>query len=78
MIGGAWVAQSLKKLPLAQVMISGSWDQDPCWAPLPLRLLTTRALSNKYIFKIFKNDRGMQDKIICKKIHETLLDNYQF
>ena len=26
---GAWVAQSVKHLPLAQVMISGSWDQAP-------------------------------------------------
>ena len=24
---GAWVAQSVKYLPSAQVMISGSWDQ---------------------------------------------------
>jgi len=24
--GGAWVAQSVKHLPLAQVMIPGSWD----------------------------------------------------
>ena len=24
---GAWVAQSVKYLPLAQVMISGSWDR---------------------------------------------------
>jgi len=23
---GAWVAQSVKHLPLAQVMVSGSWD----------------------------------------------------
>ena len=26
-LGGAWVAQSVKLLPLAQVMIPGSWDQ---------------------------------------------------
>ena len=25
-----WVAQSVKHLPLAQVMITGSWDQAPC------------------------------------------------
>ena len=30
---GAWVAQSVKHLPLAQVMISGSWDQSPHQAP---------------------------------------------
>ena len=29
----AWVAQSVKHLPLAQVMILGSWDRAPCWAP---------------------------------------------
>ena len=28
---GAWVAQWVKPLPLAQVMISGSWDQAPHW-----------------------------------------------
>ena len=26
---GAWVAQSVKHLPLAQVIIPGCWDQDP-------------------------------------------------
>ena len=26
---GAWVAQSVKHLPSARVMISGSWDQAP-------------------------------------------------
>ena len=31
--GGMWVAQSVKHLPLAQVMIPGSWDQVLCWAP---------------------------------------------
>jgi len=44
----AWVAQSVKHLPLAQVMIPGSWDgalhPAPCSAeslllPLPLSLL---------------------------------------
>lgn len=33
---GAWVAQLVKNLPLAQVMIPGvlgSWDQAPHWAP---------------------------------------------
>ena len=43
-----WVAQSVKHLPLTQVMISGSWDGVPCPAPhsvgsllvpLPLPLL---------------------------------------
>ena len=28
---GAWVAQSVKRLPLAQVMIPGSWDRVPQW-----------------------------------------------
>ena len=44
---GAWVAQSVKHLPLAQVMILGSWDgvlhpaqwavclcPSPCWCTL--------------------------------------------
>ena len=30
---GTWVAQSVKYLPSAQVMISGSWDPAPHWAP---------------------------------------------
>ena len=30
---GAWVAQSVKHLPLAQVMTPGSWDQVPHQAP---------------------------------------------
>ena len=30
---GAWVAQSLKRLPSARVMIPGSWDQAPRRAP---------------------------------------------
>jgi len=30
-----WVAQSVKCLPLAQVMMSGSWDQAPCRARAP-------------------------------------------
>ena len=33
---GAWVAQSVKRLPSAEVMISGSWDRAPCHVPLPL------------------------------------------
>ena len=32
---GAWVAQSVKRLPSAPVMISGSWDQAPYRAPCP-------------------------------------------
>ena len=30
---GAWVAQSVERLPSAQVMISGSWDRVLHWAP---------------------------------------------
>ena len=30
---GAWVAQSVKCLPSAQVMIPGSWDRAPYRAP---------------------------------------------
>ena len=30
---GTWVAQSVKPLPLAWVMISGSWDRAPLRAP---------------------------------------------
>ena len=33
LIWGTWVAQLVKPLPLAQVMISESWDPVPCWAP---------------------------------------------
>ena len=30
---GTWVAQWVKPPPSAQVMISGSWDRAPRWAP---------------------------------------------
>ena len=54
---GIWLPQSVGHLPLTQVMILGSWDQAPCWAPhlgrllflLPLSLPSTHVLSNKYI-----------------------------
>ena len=36
---GTWVAQSVKHLPLAQVMIPGSWDPALHQAPLLLPLL---------------------------------------
>ena len=51
---GAWVAQSIKHLPSAQVMIPGSWDralhQAPCSVgglllPLPLPNPLAHALS---------------------------------
>ena len=32
-IRGTWVAQSVKWLPSAQIMISGSWDQAPIGPP---------------------------------------------
>ena len=35
-IGVPWEAQFVKCLPLAQVMISASWDQAPCWALCPV------------------------------------------
>ena len=57
---GAWVAQSVKHLPLAQVMISESWDQAlrqaPCSEgslllplplPLPITCSPSLSLSNK-------------------------------
>ena len=34
-----WVAQLVKYLPLAQVMIPGSWDGVPHWAPCSVRSL---------------------------------------
>ena len=36
---GTWGAQSVKHLPLAQVMISGSWDWAPREAPCPMGCL---------------------------------------
>ena len=57
LVRGTWVAQEVKHLPSAQVMISGSWDgalhQAPCSAgtlllPLPLPLLVlSHTLINK-------------------------------
>ena len=68
LLWGAQVAQSVKRLPLAQVMILGSWDgvshQAPCSAGsllLALPLPTTPpacalSLSNKYIKSFFLKD----------------------
>ena len=60
----AWVVQMVGHPPLAQVMISRSWDRAPCWGPssvgsllLPLSLfLLVRALSLafKWIKKMLK------------------------
>jgi len=60
-IRGTWVAQSIKCLPTAQIMIPGSWDRALCigrgaffslsLCPPPFPHL--RSLSNKYI-KSFK------------------------
>ena len=61
-VPGAWVAQAVKHLPLAWVMISGSWDQvlhrAPCSEgrpllplPLPLCLLV---LSHELFLKQIK------------------------
>jgi len=62
------VAQSAKRLPSAQVMISGSWDrvlpQAPCSAgslllPLPLPLpLLVHTLSLSQLNKIFKKKKS--------------------
>ena len=52
-LGGTWVAQSVKQLPSTQVMIPGSWDRVLHWAPrsarsllLPLPFTPARALSH--------------------------------
>ena len=39
MMLGAWVAQSVKHLPSAQIMISGSWDQVLYQAPYSMESL---------------------------------------
>ena len=46
-----WVAQSVKRRPLIQIMIPGSWDGAPSWAlcsegSLPFPLLPLCALSH--------------------------------
>ena len=53
---GAWVTQSVKHLPSAQVMIPGSWDRAPHQAPcsagrllLPLSLLLPLLVLSLYI-----------------------------
>ena len=53
---GTWVAQWIKHLPLAQVMISGSWGQTPAsgsllglFLPQPLPLAGALSQINKLI-----------------------------
>ena len=57
------MAQSVKHLPLVRVMISGSWDRAPCWAPcsagsllLPLPLLLPPAHALSQINTILKKN----------------------
>jgi len=56
-----WMAQSVKCLPLAQVMILGSWDRAPYQAPcsvgnllLPLPLLLPLLVLSLYLCQINK------------------------
>ena len=42
---GAWVAQLMKRLLSAQIMILGSWDGAPCWAPCSVGSLLLPLLS---------------------------------
>ena len=68
----AWVALSVKRLPLAQVMILGSWNGVPCWAlcwagspllplSLPLPLACALSLSNKQIKSLKKTKSQFKD-----------------
>ena len=59
---GAWVAQSVKCLPSAQVMIRGSWDRALQWAPcsadslfLPLPLPATPPAYALFLFLCLSN-----------------------
>lgn len=66
----AWVAQSVKWLPLAQVMLSGFWDQVLHWAPpsvgslLLLSLCLPSVCHSAHLFyqinKIFKGKENDQ------------------
>ena len=56
--GGTWVAQLVKHLPWAHVMILGAWNSAPCWAPcsagsllLPLPLPPSPLLVLSFSFK---------------------------
>ena len=67
----AWVAESVKHLPLAQIMIPGSWDGAPCRGSLlsgepasPSATPPACALFLKYINKIFKKSCFFKDSII--------------
>ena len=66
---GSWVAQLVKHLLPAQIMISGSWDWAPHWAlcsveslllPLPLPATSPAcARSDKLILKSFHKNNSM-------------------
>ena len=70
------MAQLVKRLPLAPVMISGSWDGAPCWAPcsggvcfslclcssLPTQVMLTHSLSLPQLNRIFKNNNNKRRK----------------
>ena len=64
------VAQWVKRLPSAQVMISGSWDRAPCQAPCsagesasPFPLVHALSLSlSFFFFKGFMKSSASEDK----------------
>ena len=76
------MAQSVKHLPSAQVMIPGSWDRAPCRAPVQrgvgfsLSLCPScscfLSLSNEQIFKIL-NEQSLSFEVFLKRAPQIAL-----
>ena len=77
---GAWVALSVKRLPPAQVMIPGSWDQVLHWAPCSVEspLLPLPAAPPAVLSLSLCRSLSLTNKIFKKGNAFTKVENAKF